>query len=73
MLISEGREGKGWRSCVLKLRKVSTFFESSFGARHRGLYARKFHGDFQSFDMGDPFSVRGKKTSVVMVGGRSYA
>lgn len=70
IIIPEGREGKGWKSCALELQKVLAFFETDVSARCSSSIV--FHGGFQTFSMGGSVSMVEKKNSTRVVSSRSY-
>jgi hypothetical protein len=71
IIIPEGREGKGWKSCALELQKVLAFFETYVNARCSS--SRVFHSGVQMFSMGGSVSMVEKKNSTRVVSSTSYA
>lgn len=70
IVIPEGREGKGWKSCALELRKVLAFFEMYVSARCSP--SRVFLSGVQMFGMGGSILMV-VKNSTGAASSRSYA
>lgn len=73
IIIPKGREGKGWRSCALELRKAFSFFQLSFGDGFKVLPPRKPLGGFLLNGVGGSTTAAKDKALAKVVGKRLYA
>lgn len=59
IVVRVGREGRGWRSFVVELGKVVSFFELFHGKRNRGVSSRQPNGGSEATRVYDSSYVYG--------------